>query len=104
MEEGIQTSMTNHTKSTSNDIIIDVRFEPVMQVVADILQMFLKGKRLILKAAGNAIPNAVAIANILLENMLKNDIHVENITVDSDAPPGIGMMTSTIQIILVREC
>ena len=102
MEEGIQTSMVNRTDS-SDDIVIFVKHDPVMQTAVDLLQTFSKGKRLILKAKGNAIPNAVAVANILTENMLKNDAKTQNIKVDSEAPPGIGRMLSTIEIILVRN-
>ncbi len=89
-------------RKESDDILIDVRFDPVMQVAVDLLHTFVKGRRMILKATGDAIPNAVAVANILTEGMI-HDARVENITVDSDAPPGIGKMTSTIAIILTRN-
>ncbi len=102
MEEGVQTSVASRTGS-AGDIVVYVKRDPVMQVAMDLLQEFARGKKLILRASGSSIPNAVAVANILTENMLKNDARTQDITVDSEAPPGIGRMTSTIEIVLVRD-
>lgn len=102
MGEGMQTSAVDRPES-SDDIVVHVRHDPVMQVAVDLLQTFARGRRLILKAKGNSIPNAVAVANILGESMLKDGVKTQNITVDSEAPPGIGRMVSTIEIILVRS-
>ena len=101
IKEKVQTSIVDC--ADSNDVLINVKFEPIMQVAIDTLELFTKDKRIILKAVGNAIPNAVAIANILTESMLKNDASIKDITVDSEAPPGIGRMTSIIKIVLVRS-
>ncbi len=100
MEE-MQTSITKHAES-SNDIVILVKHDPVMQVAVELLQTFSKGKRIILKAKGDAIPNAVAIANIMIESARKDYIKTEEIKVDSEAPPGMGRMISTIEIVLAR--
>ena len=40
-------------------------------------------KRVVLLAKGNLIPNAVAIANIVTENMLKGNSKIEDIKLDS---------------------
>ncbi len=101
MEDGMQTSAANDTGSP-DDVVAHIRRDPAMQVAVDLLQSFVRGKRLILRARGSSIPNAVAVANILTEVMLKNDARTQDITVDSEAPPGIGRMTSTIEITLVR--
>jgi len=102
MEEGMQTPVVDRAES-SDDIVVYVKHDPVMQVAVDLLQTFARGRRLVLKARGNSIPNAVAVANILGENMLKGDVKTQNVTVDSEAPPGIGRMVSTIEIVLVRD-
>jgi DNA-binding protein len=59
-----------------------------------------KKNKVILKSKGNSIPNAVAVANIITEKMLKGNSKVEKITLDTVAAAGIGDMTSTIEIIL----
>lgn len=99
MEDKTQTPIVESTQ----DIVVEIDFEPVMQCAVNMIEPFSKAKNVILVAKGDAIPNAVAVANILTEHMLKDSIHVKNITVDSDAPPGIGRMTSTIKIILAKN-
>lgn len=84
----------------SEDIIIYIRDEPVMQTALDVLTQLGKKKHLTLRAKGNSIPNAVAVANIITEKMLKGNSKVQKIKLDTDAAPGIGKMLSTIEIIL----
>jgi DNA-binding protein len=84
----------------SEDGVIYIRDEPVMQTALDVLTELGKKKHLILRAKGNSIPNAVAVANIVTEKMLKGNSKVQKIKLDTDAAPGIGSMLSTIEIIL----
>ena len=84
----------------SEDAIINIGNEPVMQSAVDVLSKLGKGTQVILQAKGNSIPNAVAVANIITEKMLKGNSKVQNITLDTESAAGIGKMTSTIEIIL----
>jgi DNA-binding protein len=84
----------------SEDAIITIGNDPVMLLAVDVLSVLGKKNRVILRAKGNSIPNAVAVANIITEKMLKGNSKVEKITVDTEAAAGIGSMTSTVEIIL----
>ena len=87
----------------SEDTIISIGNEPVMQSAIDVLSMLGSKNQVILKARGNSIPNAVAIANIITEKMLKGNSKVQKITLDTVEAAGIGRMTSTIEIILNKN-
>jgi archaea-specific DNA-binding protein len=84
----------------SDETIINIGYDPVMQIALDILTIFGSKNKVILKAKGNSIPNAVAIANIITEKMLKGNSRVEKIILDTVESAGIGSMTSTVEIIL----
>jgi archaea-specific DNA-binding protein len=83
--------------------IFNVRNEPVMMEAINVITLLGKFNKAILRAKGNSIPNAVAIANIVTEKMLKGDAKIQNIVLDTDMPAGIGQMLSTIEIILQRN-
>ncbi len=102
MEETNEPYGQEQTKK-SEDTIITIGNEPVMQSAIDVLSMLGNKKQVILKARGNSIPNAVAIANIITEKMLKGNSKVQKITLDTVAAAGIGRMTSTIEIILNKN-
>ena len=84
----------------SEDAIITIGNDPVMLLAVDVLSVLGKKNRVILRAKGNSIPNAVAVANIITEKMLKGNSKVGKITVDTVAAAGIGSMISTVEIIL----
>ena len=84
----------------SDDAIINIGNDPVMILAVDVLSILGSKNKVILRARGNSIPNAVAIANIITEKMLKGNSKVGKITVDTVSAAGIGKMTSTIEIIL----
>ena len=83
--------------------IFNVRNEPVMIEAINVISLLGKSNKAILRAKGNSIPNAVAIANIITEKMLKGNSKVQNIILDTDMPAGIGKMLSTIEIILQKN-
>jgi archaea-specific DNA-binding protein len=87
----------------SEDAIINIRYDPVMQSAIDILPILGNKKKVILRATGNSIPNAVAVANIITEKMLHGNSKVQKIKLDTEAAAGIGNMTSTIEIILTKS-
>ena len=90
-------------QTSEENYIFIVRNEPVMKNAIDVLEKLAKQNKVILKAKGNSIPNAVAIANILTEKMLKGISKVEKISVDSEDPHKLGRMLSTIEIILLKK-
>ncbi len=102
MEETSEPYGQEQTKK-SEDTIITIGNEPVMQSAIDVLSILGSKNQVILKARGNSIPNAVAIANIITEKMLKGNSKVQKITLDTVAAAGIGRMTSTIKIILNKN-
>lgn len=83
--------------------IFNVRNEPVMIEAINVITLLGKSNKAILRAKGNSIPNAVAIANIITEKMLKGNSKVQNIILDTDMPAGIGKMLSTIEIIILKN-
>ncbi len=88
--------------SKSEGTIINIGNDPVMLLAIDVLSVLGSKIQVILRAKGNSIPNAVAIANIITEKMLKGNSKVQKITVDTESAAGIGSMTSTVEIILIK--
>ena len=93
------------TSSSNNKqkYIFDVYNDPVMKVAIDVLERLGSMSRLTLRAKGRSIPNAVAIANIITEKMMKGTSLVEKIVVDSENTKELGRMLSTIEITLVKK-
>ena len=88
---------------TQNENEFFVEDDPVMQSATDALFMLSKLGRISIKAKGLYIPNAVAIANIITENFLKNNSKVEQINLDSKISDRDGRMISNIEIILLKN-
>ena len=84
----------------SEGTIINIGNDPVMQSAVDVLSILGSKKIVILRARGNAIPNAVAVANIITEKMMNGNSKVQKINLDTESAAGIGNMTSTVEIIL----
>ena len=99
MDEVIEPYGQEQTKK-SDDTIINIGYDPVMQSAIEILSTLGNKGKLTLKARGNAIPNAVAVANIITEKMMKGNSKVQKIILDTESAAGIGDMTSTVEIIL----
>jgi len=99
MEETNKVSDQEQIKK-SEDNIIYIHNDPVMQSAVDVLSSLGNKKQVILRAKGNSIPNAVAVANIITEKMLRGNSKVQKIKLDTESAPGIGRMLSTIEIIL----
>lgn len=83
--------------------VFDVHNEPVMIEAFNVVSLLGKYKKAILRAKGNSIPNAVAIANIITEKMLKGNSKIDKILVDSEIPAGYGRMLSTIEIVILKN-
>ena len=80
-----------------------VKDESVMTGALDVLTAMDTSKRAVLLAKGNLIPNAVAIANIVTENMLKGNSKIEDIKLDSVISEEDGQMISNIKIVLTKN-
>ena len=102
MEETTKLSGQEQT-ARSEQAIIQIGNYPVMESAIEVLEILGKKKKIILKSTGNNIPNAVAVANIITEKMLKGNSHVQKINLDTVSAAGIGDMTSTIEIILIKN-
>ena len=80
--------------------IMHIDDSPVMESALEVLMILNKTRVAVLRASGDLIPNAVAVANIITENMLQGHSKVQRITLDANA--GIGKMTSTIEIVVEK--
>ena len=93
-------------KRSDNDLDKDAYFvknESVMTSALDVLTEISSNNRVVLMAKGNLIPNAVAVANIVTENMLKGNSKIENIKLDSVISEEDGQMLSNIEIVLIKN-
>ena len=80
-----------------------VKDESVMTSALDVLTTLSANKRLVLMAKGTLIPNAVAVANIVTENMLKGNSKIQDIKLDSVISEEDGQMISNIEIVLIKN-
>ena len=80
--------------------IIQIGNDPVMQSAVNVLSVLGNKTQVLLRAKGNSIPNAVAVANIITEKMLRGNSKIDKIILDTESAAGIGRMTSTIEIIV----
>ena len=80
-----------------------VKDESVMTSALDVLTTLSASKRVVLMAKGDLIPNAVAVANIVTENMLKGNSKIQDIKLDSVISEEDGQMISNIEIVLIKN-
>jgi DNA-binding protein len=80
-----------------------IKDESVMKSALDVITEISSNKRIVLKAKGDLIPNAVAVANIVTENMLKGNSSIQDIKLDSVISEEDGQMTSNIQITILKD-
>ena len=88
---------------SENDGDFLIKDESVMKSALDVLTELSANKKIVLKADGDLIPNAVAVANIVTENMLKGNSSIQDIKLDSVISDEDGIMTSNIKIILSKN-
>jgi DNA-binding protein len=89
---------------SSQPYVYYVRNEPIMQSALDVFTLINKHHKGVLLAKGNSIPNAVAIANIIVEKMLHGVCSIEHITLDSENSDMFGKrMLSTIEISIIKN-
>ena len=102
MEDTAEPSGQEQTEK-SEQAIIQIGNYPVMESAVEVLSILGNKKKVILQSRGNSIPNAVAVANIITEKMLKGNSKIQKINLDTVSAAGIGDMTSTIEIILIKN-
>ena len=85
---------------TSEDSVIVIHSDPVMQSALDAISVLGKFGEITIRSKGNSIPNAVAVANIITENILKGNSKIHKITVDSEPIQEMGRTISSIEIIV----
>ena len=90
-------------KRSENENIFFIKDESVMASALEVLTQLSSTKRVVLLAKGDLIPNAVAVANIITENMLKGNSAIEDIKLDSIISEEDGQMTSNIEIVLTKN-
>jgi DNA-binding protein len=73
-----------------------------MQAALNLLNEFSTMKKIILVAKGEQIPNAVAVANIITENMLKGNSKIDDVLLDSEINDE-NLMLSNIKITLLKN-
>ena len=78
-----------------------VNNEPVMEIALEVLTILTNANEIRIKGKGETCPNAVAVANIITENMLNGKSKTKKIIVDSDTTND-GHMISTIEIIIKK--
>ncbi len=93
---------TDDTIQQNDDFVYNIYNEPVMRNAVDVLSILGKFNKVLLKAKGNSIPNAVAIANIITEKMLKGNSKIEKIILDSEEVKEMGRVFSTIEILVLK--
>ena len=96
MEEVNETKVQEQTE-------MNIGNDPVMLTAVDVVSKLMIQNKISLKARGNSIPNAVAVANIITEKMLVENTKIEKIKLDTVAEAGIGDMTSTVEIIIIKK-
>lgn len=99
-----ETQLIGKPSFPNEEKVFVIREEPVMECALDVLMDLGNSGQITLVAKGNAIPTAVAVANIVTENMMKGNSKIVEISVDSENGSGKYGMTliSTIKIIIAK--
>ena len=74
----------NGNFSNSSGKIVTIHQQDVVPCALDLLTELVKYRTVTLVAKGQAIPTAVAVANIVTENMMKGNSKILDIIVDSE--------------------
>ncbi|MFZ1076999.1 MAG: DNA-binding protein [Nitrosotalea sp.] len=100
IEENVQ---LNDMSSNSKDgKLIAINQQPVMECALDILTELVKHRTVTLKAKGDSIPTAVAVANVITENMMRGNSKISDIVVDSESQGNHGPLVSIIEITITK--
>ena len=75
--------------------------DPVINTALELVNIIRNTGKITIKGKGERCPNAVSIANIITENMLKDNSKTQRITIDSDMTYD-GQLISTIEIVIIK--
>ena len=100
----ISEDKTHSSGNFSNSVgkIITIHQQDVVPCALDLLTDLVKFKTITLVAKGQSIPTAVAVANIVTENMMKGNSKILDIVVDSEethdnsGPPMVSIIKITV--------
>jgi DNA-binding protein len=82
--------------------VFEINHESAMAKALDLISPFCENNQIVLSAKGDSIPNAITVANIITESLLKGKSTVYKVTVNSDQIKKMGSLQSTIKIILKK--
>ena len=85
---------------TTEDSVFEVHNDPIMESVLEVLSVIGKHKEITIRGKGKSIPNAIAVALIITEKMMKGNSKIHKITVDSEPVRELGQALSNIEIVL----
>jgi DNA-binding protein len=74
----------NGNLSNSEGKLVTIHQQDIVPCALDLLTDLVKHKTVTLVASGQSIPTAVAVANIVTENMMKGNSKILDIIVDSE--------------------
>ena len=92
---------TQESTNKLDETLFLVNNEPVMKTALEVLTILTNTDVIRIKGKGETCPTAVAVANIITENMLKGKSKTGKIIVDSDITDD-GYMISTIEIMIKK--
>ncbi|MDE1726578.1 MAG: DNA-binding protein [Thaumarchaeota archaeon] len=100
IEENVQLNgVSSHSKDRK---LITINQQPVMEWALHILTELVQHGTVTLEARGDLIPTAVAVANIVTENMMKGNSRIVDIVVDSESQGNFGPLVSIIAITITK--
>ncbi len=93
----------NRSSNKSSKIFYDIHKEPPMAKALDLISPLCENQKIILRAKGSSISQAVTVANIITNNLLKGKSQIYQTTVDSDPIVEMGGLESKIEIVLILK-
>ncbi len=84
----------------AEDSVFNIKNIPVMESVLDALSIIGKHKEITIRGKGISISDAVTVALIITEKMMKGNSKIHKIKVDSEPIQELGQTQSNIEIIL----
>ena len=104
MLSGIEKVQLNDSSVSTEGKLITIHQQDVVPCALDLLTDLVRHKTVTLVARGQSIPTAVAVANIVTENMMKGNSKILDIVVDSEETQEKSgpTLVSTIKIIITK--
>ena len=93
-------SSNSGQKQILTETIFEIGKEPNFVKALELAYPLAKSGEITLKAKGEFIPNAITVANILTQRILKDKCKVHKVTVDSEPIVSMGSFNSVIEIVL----